>query len=45
MNFAETIHAAKLFGRTNYRDVEERLQSVQNSYQNLAENSLGKNRV
>ncbi len=42
---AEIDKAAKLFRSTNYRDVEELLQSVQNSYQNLAENSLGKNRV
>ena len=42
---AEIDKAAKLFGSTNYRDAEELLQSVQNSYKHLAENGLGKNRV
>ncbi len=42
---AEIGRAAELFGSTNYRDAEELLQTIQGSYQHLAEDGLRKNRV
>ena len=40
---AEIERAAELFDSTNYRDAGELLQTVQDSYQHLAENGLRKN--
>ena len=42
---AEIGRAAELFDSTNYRNAEELLQTIQGSYQHLAEDGLRKNRV